>query len=124
MSTIMAIEDNPTNQRLIRAVLERAGHIVAIIESAETALEKVGEVKPALILMDLQLPGLDGLALTRRLKADPATRDIPIVAVTAHALPGDREQAIAAGCSGYLSKPIDTRKFADQIAVYLVAQAG
>jgi CheY-like chemotaxis protein len=77
--------------------------------------------RPDLILMDVQMPGQDGLSLTRQLKADPATVTIPIVALTAHAMDGDRELALAAGCSGYISKPIDTRTFGDQVRAFLPA---
>src|SRR5205085_8949441 len=106
---ILVVEDNEANQMLVRAVLELEGYQVELADSATEAVEQLSRVRPDLILMDVQLPGEDGLSLTRRLKADPATSAIPVVALTAHAMNGDRESALEAGCAGYISKPIDTR---------------
>jgi len=100
-------------------VLERAGYEVEAVRSGEAALAAIAEHRPQLVLMDVQLPGRDGLELTRDLKAEPATAEIPIVALTAHAMRGDDEQALAAGCAGYISKPIDTRTFASQVGRFL-----
>jgi len=97
-------------------VLERAGYEVEAVRSGEAALAAIAEHRPQLVLMDVQLPGRDGLELTRDLKAEPATAEIPIVALTAHAMRGDDEQALAAG---YISKPIDTRTFASQVGRFL-----
>ena len=112
---VLVVEDNEVNQMLVRAVLERDGYSVETVESAPEVLDSVQRSLPDLILMDIQLPGEDGLSLTRRLKADPATAGVAIVALTAHAMEGDREQALSAGCVGYISKPIDTRLFGEQI---------
>ena len=100
-------------------MLERAGYEVEAVRSGEAALAAIAEHRPQLVLMDVQLPGRDGLELTRDLKAEPATAEIPIVALTAHAMRGDDEQALAAGCAGYISKPIDTRTFASEVGRFL-----
>lgn len=115
MGMILVIEDNEANQMLTRAVLELDGHEVRVASSAAEAAELIREHAPELILMDLQLPGQDGLSLTKQLKGDPATSSIPIIALTAHAMAGDRERALEAGCGGYVSKPIDTRTFGSQV---------
>jgi CheY-like chemotaxis protein len=116
---ILLVEDNETNQMLAVAVLQREGYRVEVASSSEEARELLAGVQPDLILMDLQLPGLDGLTLTRILKDDPATAGIPVVAMTAHAMIGDADQALAAGCAGYIAKPIDTRVLGDQVRKYL-----
>jgi CheY-like chemotaxis protein len=90
---------------------------------AEEALGVLGSFHPRLTLMDLQLPGMDGLELTRRLKADPATRDIVVLALTAYAMKGDEQKALAAGCDGYIPKPIDTRTLPGVVASYLSGQS-
>jgi two-component system, cell cycle response regulator DivK len=117
---ILVVEDNETNQMLVRAVLELDGYVVSVAGSAGEAWDELRRVTPSLILMDVQLPGQDGLSLTRELKADPATAGIPIVALTAHAMSGDRELALDAGCAGYIAKPIDTRTFVGQVRQFLV----
>jgi CheY-like chemotaxis protein len=116
---ILVVEDNETNQMLVRAVLEKHGYRVALAGSAEEAWEEVRKDAPGLILMDVQLPGQDGLSLTRELKADPIAAGIPVVALTAHVMNGDRELALEAGCAGYIAKPIDTRTFAGQVRQFL-----
>jgi CheY-like chemotaxis protein len=116
---ILLVEDNPANQLLATALIEREGYEVDLASTSAEVLERLHSRKPDLILMDIQLPGHDGLYVTRQLKADPTTADIPIVALTAHAMAGDREQALAVGCAGYLSKPIDTRMFGAQIRQFL-----
>jgi CheY-like chemotaxis protein len=116
---ILVVEDNEVNQLLTASVLEREGFEVQLAGSSVQAMERLVSRKPDLILMDIQLPGMDGLALTRRLKADPATANITVVALTAHAMSGDREQTLAAGCAGYISKPIDTRTFGSQVREFL-----
>jgi CheY-like chemotaxis protein len=116
---ILVVEDNETNQMLVRAVLELDGYRVAVAGSAGEAWEELRRSTPGLVLMDVQLPGQDGLSLTRELKADPTTAGIPIVALTAHAMNGDRELALEAGCAGYIVKPIDTRTFPGQIRRFL-----
>jgi CheY-like chemotaxis protein len=116
---ILVVEDNETNQMLAVAVLQREGYRVEVASSSEEARERLAGSLPDLILMDIQLPGLDGLALTRLLKEDPATARIPVVAMTAHAMLGDADQALAAGCAGYIAKPIDTRVLGEQVRRYL-----
>lgn len=116
---ILVIDDNPASLKLARVLLAVAGYEVHTATDAEEALRAVQSFKPRLILMDLQLPGMDGLELTRRLKADEATREAPIVALSAYAMLGDEQRALEAGCDGYLSKPIDTRTLPDLVARYL-----
>jgi CheY-like chemotaxis protein len=116
---ILLVEDNETNQMLAVAVLQREGYRVETARSSDEARERLANGRPDLILMDIQLPGLDGLALTRILKQDPATAEIPVVAMTAHAMLGDADQAIAAGCAGYIAKPIDTRALGEQVRKFL-----
>jgi CheY-like chemotaxis protein len=118
---VLVVEDNEVNQMLVRAVLEREGYRVEMVASSAEAFDSVHRSLPDLILMDIQLPGEDGLSLTRRLKADPSTARVAIVALTAHAMEGDREQALSAGCVGYISKPIDTRMFGQQIRQFISA---
>ena len=116
---ILVVDDNEGGLLLASAVLQREGFRVDSAGSADEVLERLSARVPDLILMDVQLPGQDGLSLTRQLKADPATAPIPIVALTAHAMATDREQAMAAGCIGYISKPIETRTLGDLIHGFL-----
>ena len=116
---ILIVEDNEANRLLAGAVLEREGYRVEMAGNAEEALQKLVNGSPDLILMDVQMPGMDGLTLTRRLKGDARTADIPVVALTALAMMGDRERTLEAGCSGYISKPINTRTFASEVSKYL-----
>jgi CheY-like chemotaxis protein len=116
---ILVVEDNLSNQLLTSSVLELEGYQVELAESSVEALERVAARRPDLILMDVQLPGMDGLSLTKILKATRETADIPIVALTANAMSGDGEQALTAGCVGYISKPFDTRTFGDQVRGFL-----
>lgn len=116
---ILIVDDNATNLKLAKILLTAEGYHVRTAADAEQALEVLGASAPQLILMDIQLPGMDGLELTRRLKSDPKTRDITVVALTAYAMKGDAEKALAAGCRGYIAKPIDTRRFAAEVARYL-----
>jgi two-component system cell cycle response regulator DivK len=117
--SILAVDDHPVNLKLIRVLLAGAGYEVRTAVDAESALTLLAGFTPKLILMDLQLPGMDGFELTRRLKADPATRAIVIIAMTAYAMKGDQERAHAAGCDGYLSKPLDTRTLIPAIEAFL-----
>ena len=117
--TILVVDDNAVNMKLIRILLTGEGYDVRIAADAKEALEVLTEVHPSLILMDIQLPGIDGLELTRRLKAEPTTRDITIVGLTAYAMKGDEERILAAGCDGYIAKPIDTRTLPDYIKGHL-----
>ena len=114
-SRILVVDDNEAGRMLACAVLQIEGFQVDSAGSAQEVLERLSVAHPDLILMDVQLPGLDGLSLTRQLRADPATAAITIVALTAHAMAGDREQALEAGCVGYIPKPIDTRTLGDQV---------
>jgi CheY-like chemotaxis protein len=116
---ILVIEDNPLNLELVRALLEANGYEVIDSGNAEEGIERARTEKPQLIFMDLGLPGTDGFAATQLLKADAATRHIPVVALTAHAMKGDDERARQAGCDGYLTKPIDTRSFPAVVARFL-----
>ena len=118
---ILLVEDNEANQLLASAVLELEGFEVRIAGSGSEVFDLLRDCVPDLILMDVQLPGQDGLTLTRLLKADPTTSAIPVVALTAHAMSGDRELALAAGCVAYVSKPIDTRTFGVQVRQFLTA---
>jgi CheY-like chemotaxis protein len=121
---ILVIDDNPANLKLLRMLLLGEAYEVRTAGDAAEALAVLAEFHPRLILMDLQMPGMDGFELTRRLKADPATRDIMIVALTAYAMKGDEERARAAGCDGYVSKPIDTRTLPALIASLLSEPRG
>jgi len=116
---ILIIDDNPSNVKLARVLLENAGFEVRTAGDSDQALDVLRSFSPRLILMDIQLPGMDGLKLTRLLKDDPATRDAVIIAVTAYAMRGDEERTKSAGCDGYISKPIDTRCFVNQVRQYL-----
>jgi CheY-like chemotaxis protein len=118
---ILVVEDNLLNLELVTDLLEAAGLIVCHALTAEEGLRAARELSPDLILMDLSLPGLDGLAATRALRADPATRHLTIIALTAHAMKGDEALALGAGCDGYLAKPIDTRSFAAKVAAFVAA---
>ncbi len=117
--TILIVDDNPVNLKLVRVLLTSQGYDVRTAGDAEEALTELREFKPRLILMDIQLPGMDGLELTRRLKADPAMRGVIIVGLTAYAMKGDEEKVLAAGCDSYIAKPIDTRRFPAQVAELL-----
>ena len=117
--SILIVDDNPVNLKLIRILLTGEGYDVHTAGDAEEALRVLQNLRPRIILMDIQLPGIDGLELTRRLKADPLTRDIRILGLTAYAMKGDEEKIIAAGCDGYIPKPIDTRTLPGVIESYL-----
>jgi two-component system cell cycle response regulator DivK len=123
MATVLVIEDNPANMSLAVFLLESVGHTVLAAADAEAGLTLAREQQPQLILMDIQLPGMDGLAATVQLKADPATRAIPVVALTALAMKGDEERIRAAGCDGYIAKPMRYQEFLATIAAQLAAAA-
>ena len=110
------VEDDPTHLKLAKLVLSAAGHNVSDAEAAEQALDTIKQEKPDVILLDLVLPDIDGLTLVRKLKADPETRAIPVVAVTAYLDRFKEKDALAAGCEAYLVKPIDTRKLSRLIS--------
>ena len=116
---VLIVDDNPVNSKLASLTLRLAGYEVQIAADAIEAMSVLEHFSARLILMDIQLPGMDGLELTRRLKAAAATRDVAIVAITSYAMKGDEDRALAAGCDGYLAKPIDTRTFAGTIAGFL-----
>jgi two-component system cell cycle response regulator DivK len=118
---ILVVEDNPLNTELVTDLLEAAGFIVCSTRTAEEGIRAARELSPDLILMDLSLPGLDGLAATRALREDPATHHLTIIALTAHAMRGDEALALRAGCDGYLTKPIGTRTFAAKVAAFIAA---
>jgi len=120
--SILIVDDNPANMKLVRVLLSSEGYDVRTALDAEAALGELRSSRPDLILMDIQLPGMDGLELTRKLKSDPATRNIKIVGLTAYAMRGDQERIIAAGCDGYIPKPIDTRTLPNSIKGYLKRQ--
>jgi len=105
--SILVVDDEPANLRLLTVLLSRNGYQVHEARTAEEALEIVAKFRPRLVLADIQLPGMDGLEMTRRLKSNPETKDIVVVAVTAFAMKGDEEKALDAGCDGYITKPID-----------------
>lgn len=118
---VLVIEDNPLNLELIVDLLEARDFSVLQARNAEEGLRLAREAAPDLVLMDLSLPGMDGLAATQRLKADPATKPLPVIALTAHAMNGDEAAALAAGCDGYLTKPINTRTFPEQVIRFISA---
>lgn len=120
---ILIVDDNLTNLKLVKVLLESSGYKVRTAVNADGVVQTLKEFKPDLILMDIQLPGMDGLTLTRQLKADPKTAAIPVVALTAYAMKGDDDKALASGCSGYITKPVDTRSFTKQVEQFLLAQA-
>jgi CheY-like chemotaxis protein len=116
---ILVVDDNPTNLKLASQVLEVAGYQVDQAEDAEQAQELLQHMTPDLILMDIALPRMDGLTLTRKLKADEKLKHVPVIAMTAFAMKGDDRKALDAGCDGYITKPIDTRKFPQQVSAFL-----
>ncbi|HEX8317332.1 response regulator [Longimicrobium sp.] len=107
---ILLVEDNPDNHEIFRTILEHFGFEVHHAWTAEEGLEMVGRVVPRVILMDIGLPGMDGVSATRILKSDPATAGIPVLAITAHALTEDRNRALEAGFDAYLTKPIEPKE--------------
>ena len=121
---ILIVDDNPQNLKLAKVILAAEGYEVKTAIDAEDALRILESFTPRLILIDLQLPGMDGLELTRQIKADPTRRDIIILALTAYAMKGDDEKAFAAGCDGYMSKPIDTDALPRAVADHLARRAG
>jgi CheY-like chemotaxis protein len=116
---ILLVEDNEVNRRLAGFLLRSQGYQVREATSALAALEILDKERPDLIVMDIQLPGMDGLEATRKLKEQSATADIPVIAVTSYAMKGDREKALAAGCVGYVTKPIDKNTFIQEVATHL-----
>lgn len=120
MGKVLVVEDNPANMTLATFLLKSAGHTVLGATDAESGLTLARSEQPDLILMDIQLPGMDGLQATALLKADEATRAIPVIALTALAMKGDEERIRAAGCDGYIAKPLAYREFLATISTLLV----
>ena len=116
---ILVVDDNPQNLKLVRVLLVAEGYKVRTAEDAESALELLETYSPAVILADIQLPGIDGLELVRRLKADPRRQHITMIAISAYAMKGDDTKALAAGCDDYVTKPIDTVALPKLIAAHL-----
>lgn len=121
---ILVVDDNAANLKLMEFLLDGEGYEIRTAGDAEQALSLLQEFQPRLILMDLQLPGMSGLDLTRRLKAEPATRGVIILALTAFAMKGDEQRALDAGCDGYVAKPIDVETLPALIARYVEGVAG
>ncbi len=121
---VLIVDDNAMNVELVTFVLEADAFIVESAANGDQARARIAAFRPELILMDIQMPGTDGLTLTRELKADPATRHIVIVAFTAYAMKGDEAKTRAAGCDGYIAKPIEVATFASKVRLYLAAAAG
>jgi len=119
---ILVVDDNPLNLKLARLLLAVEGYQVRTAEHAATALAVLETFHPRLILMDVQLPGMDGLEFTRRLRADPSLDDVIILALTAYAMEADEQKALDAGCDGYVAKPLDTRSLPDVVRSYLDRQ--
>ena len=120
--TILLIEDNEQNLYLPTFLLEQNGFKVVPARSGAEGIELAGRIQPALIILDIQLPQMDGYAVARELRQNPALKDVPIVAVTSYVMVGDRERALEAGCNGYIEKPINPDTFRSQIEKYLKAQ--
>jgi two-component system cell cycle response regulator DivK len=120
MAKVLIIEDNPANMTLATFLLQSAGHSVLPATDAETGLTLARAEQPDLVLMDIQLPGMDGLQATAVLKSDDATRDIPVIALTALAMKGDEARIRAAGCDGYIAKPLAYKEFLATISSHLV----
>jgi two-component system cell cycle response regulator DivK len=119
VAKILVVEDNQDNREMVVKVLKFNGYEVIEAVDGEEGIEKAKTEAPALILLDIYLPKMDGYEVAKRLKGDTDLRDIPVIALTAHAMKGNREQALAAGCDGYISKPIDIRELPKQIEQFL-----
>lgn len=121
MKVILIIEDDPKSLKLIRDLLRASGYTIIEATDGRQGVELAKAQKPDLILMDIQMPVIDGFEATRILKADGGTKDIPVVALTAYAMQGDEEKMRKAGCDGYIAKPIDTKEFLKMVAEYLAS---
>ena len=119
MAKLLLVEDNEMNRDMLSRRLARRGYEVVVAEDGEAGIRMAASAVPALILMDLSLPGLDGWEAARRIKADPVTRGIPIIALTAHAMAGDRERALVAGCDDFDTKPVELDRLLGKIAALL-----
>ncbi len=121
--SVLIVDDNPANMKLVSFLLAKKGYEVSCASSAAAAIERLETSIPSAILLDLQMPSIDGFSLARRLKADPRTRDIALLAVTAYAMIGDERRAREAGCDGYVTKPIDTRALPGIVAALIEDRA-
>ncbi len=121
--TVLYVEDNFHNRRIVRKILESRGYTVVEAEDGVSGLSMIRELKPPLILMDIGLPGIDGLELVGLVKADEALREIPVIALTASAMAGDRERFLAAGCDDYLSKPVQAMELIKMVGNYYPSSA-
>jgi two-component system cell cycle response regulator DivK len=124
MTTVLIVEDNEMNRDMLSRRLTRRGFEVHVAVDGNAGIEAAGTLGPDLILMDIALPGIDGYEATRRLKADPATSHIPVIALTSHAMSGDRERALTAGCDAYDTKPVDLKRLLSIIAEVLGRSEG
>lgn len=122
-SNILVIEDNEQNRYLVTFILEQHGYRVIQARNGREGIELAGQVEPALILLDIQLPGMDGYAVARELRSNPVFDEVPIVAVTSYAMVGDREQILASGCNGYIEKPINPETFVNDVEQHLDEQS-
>ncbi|TVM03582.1 MAG: response regulator [Candidatus Brocadia sp. WS118] len=118
-NNVMVVEDNEKNRKLMRVVLKAKGYNVIEATTGEEALNILKNQKPNIILMDIQLPGIDGLTLIKQIKADAVTKEIPIIAVTAYAMKGDEQKILDTGCEAYMSKPINTQELPHMIEKYI-----
>ncbi|MES2482328.1 MAG: response regulator [Pseudomonadota bacterium] len=121
---ILLVEDNELNRDMLSRRLERRGYVVTLAVNGVEALQRASADRPELVLMDMSLPEIDGWEATRRLKADPATRAIPVIALTAHAMSGDRERALEAGCDDFDTKPVDLPRLLQKMEALLAAGGG
>ena len=120
MARVLVVEDNPANMTLATFLLQSAGHSVLSAKDAESGLALARVEQPDLVLMDIQLPGMDGLEATALLKSDPSTRSIPVIALTALAMKGDEQRILAAGCDAYIAKPLAYKEFLATISALLL----
>lgn len=116
---VLIVEDNPVNLRLAQFLLEKRGFTVRKAGNGTECLTEMAQELPDIVLMDIQLPGEDGLAVTRKIRSDPRLAHVIVVALTAHAMAGDREKILGAGCDGYIAKPVDPQSLAGEVARYL-----
>ena len=119
MKRILIVEDNENNMYLISFILKKKGFAILQARSGEEGIELANREKPDMIVMDIQLPGIDGLDATTRIRESGASGNVPIIALTSYAMTGDREKAIAAGCTGYIEKPINPDTFTEELGKYL-----
>lgn len=117
--SILVVDDSPLTVKLLRVLLQSEGYVIQTANGGSEALSLLPAFKPQLILMDIQMPGMDGLEATRRIKANPDTQDIVVVVLTASAMKGDEEKALSSGCDGYVTKPFESRNLLSRIRVYL-----